>query len=163
MASVEGRYQERFLLGAFPQAVASGQVGQVKLWSSHQDRLSQGEQKHIGKTVRLEERSDGAYGAWQVLKTAKGDEALEIAREGELRGLSVGFIPAKGGTRRAADGVLERTVGHIDHVALTPTPTYAGAEVLVVRSPFRPLAAYQQEFARLRALGRLPLASGSSS
>ena len=83
----------------------------MKLWSSHQDRLSQGEQKHIGRTVSLEERADGLHGAWQVLHTAKGDEALEMAREGELRGLSVGFMPAKGGTRRAADGVLERVVG----------------------------------------------------
>jgi hypothetical protein len=83
----------------------------------------------------LQERSDGLYGEWRVMDTRAGDDALAMVREGEITGLSIGFKPnSGGGTRKTADGVLERVSGHLDHVALTSEPVYPDAGVLAVRS-----------------------------
>jgi HK97 family phage prohead protease len=152
VADVGGRYRERFLPGAFDRQIGSGQVGQVQLWASHQDRLSNGQAKPIGKTVRLEERSDGLHGEWWVANTSAGNDALELVHARMVTGLSVGFTAVKGGTRQAAGGVLERSVAHLDHVALTGTPIYPGAEVLAVRSAARPLATFALDVARMRAV-----------
>jgi hypothetical protein len=53
----------------------------------------------IGRTVELEDRADGAWGAWHVSRTRSGDEVLELARDGVPLGLSVGFLEVPGGSR----------------------------------------------------------------
>jgi len=127
-----GNYQERFVHGAFARQVASGQVGQVKIFESHHARLDGA--PPIGKTSELHERSDGLHGAWPLFNTTRASDALELVHSGEVTGLSVGFKATPGGSVRAADGAIERRSVHLDHVVLTHEPIYQGAGVLAVRS-----------------------------
>jgi phage head maturation protease len=78
-------------------------------------------------------------------------------RSGVVTGLSVGFRLLEGGSRRGADGVIERRRAHVDHVALTHSPAYAGAEVVALRGAGagelgggRPLATWRRTAERLR-------------
>jgi uncharacterized protein len=147
-ASVGGRYQERFVAGAFARQIASGNVGRVKLFESHHARLSGA--PPIGKAAVLVESADGLNGEWPLFQTSRAADALELVRSGEVTGLSVGFKPLPGGSTKAGDGVIERRQAHLDHVVLTHEPVYAGAGVVAVRS--RPVAAYRLELARMRQL-----------
>jgi uncharacterized protein len=89
----------------------------------------------IGRTVELEERSDAAWGAWHVSKTAVGDEVLELARDGVPLGLSIGFAEVAGGSRWSPDRQrVTRTRAVLDHVAVVRVPAYVGAGVVGVRS-----------------------------
>jgi HK97 family phage prohead protease len=89
----------------------------------------------IGVGTELEERSDAAWGAWRVSKTALGDEVLELARDGVPLGLSIGFMEVAGGSRWSPDRRrVVRTRALVDHVAVVRTPAYVGAGVVGVRS-----------------------------
>jgi HK97 family phage prohead protease len=88
----------------------------------------------IGVGVELEERSDAAWGAWKVSRTAAGDEVLELARDGVPLGLSIGFMEVAGGSRWSPDRRrVVRTRALVDHVAVVRTPAYVGAGVVGVR------------------------------
>jgi HK97 family phage prohead protease len=140
-----GNYTERFLPGAFSRQVGSGQIGSVKLYAGHKDRIDGSHP--AGKTLSLAERPDGLYGEWSLYDTTRGEDALKLVRAREVIGLSVGFSAKGGGSRRADDGVIERISAHLDHVALTHEPVYADAQVLAVRSR---LPGLQAERERLR-------------
>jgi phage head maturation protease len=63
-----------------------------------------------------------------------GDEVLELARDGVLLGLSVGFAEVPGGSRWSPDRQrVARTRALLDHVAVVRVPAYAGAGVVGVR------------------------------
>ena len=47
----------------------------------------------IGRATAGESRDDGAWGSFRVSRTAAGDEALELARDGVLADFSVSFRP----------------------------------------------------------------------
>lgn len=81
----------------------------------------------IGKTISLEETERGLVGAWQVSKTAAGDEALELARDGALNELSIGFRAAPGWSRRLPDGTVSRTRADLFEVSLVMEGAYAQA------------------------------------
>ena len=149
--------RERFMPGAFARQITAGQLGAVKLFSSHTSR--QAGEFAVGKTVELAERQDGAHGAWAIYETPRGDEALHLVRTGEVTGLSVGFKAVDGGTKRGPDGAYERHAVHLDHVVLTNQPAYTGAVVTGVRSRQsvggyrRDLEAARGILARVRADG----------
>ena len=143
-----GNYAERFIAGAFAKQIASGTVGRVKLYESHQARLSGA--PPIGKAAELHERADGLHGAFPMFSTSRADDALQLVNDGEVTGLSVGFRAVPGGSVRGRDGVIERRVVHLDHVVLTHEPAYAEAGVLAVRS-VQPASQYRDELAELRA------------
>jgi hypothetical protein len=147
-AEIGGGGRERFVMGAFARQISAGNVGAVKLHSSHSSRLS-GEFP-VGKTVHLSEQPDGLHGAWQIYDTARGDEALQLVRTGEVTGLSIGFKASPDGTRRGTDGAYERYAAHLDHVVLTGEPAYAGAQVTAIRSAGHPIGGYRTELIRAR-------------
>jgi HK97 family phage prohead protease len=143
-----GNFTERFLPGVFSRQLAASSPSHIKLYDSHDARLSG--HPHIGKTEVLQDRPDGLYGEWRVFDTPGGNAALTMVREGEITGLSVGFKPNPGaGSRKASDGAIERVSGHLDHVALTSEPVYPAAGVIAVRSV---LPRYQSERERFRLL-----------
>jgi HK97 family phage prohead protease len=112
-------------------ALAGTDPARVPLTATHpRDQ----QQLPIGVTVELEERTDAAWGAWRVSKTALGDEVLELARDGVPLGLSVGFLEVPGGSRWSPNRRrVVRTRAALDHVAVVRVPAYAGAGVVGVR------------------------------
>jgi HK97 family phage prohead protease len=142
--------RERFVMGAFARQIAGGNVGAVKMHSSHSSRLA-GEFP-VGKTVHLAEQQDGLHGAWRMYDTPRGEEALHMVKTGEITGLSIGFKAVDGGTRKGADGAFERLGAHLDHVVLTGEPAYAGAVVTAVRSQAHPIGGYRTDLLRARHL-----------
>ena len=87
----------------------------------------------IGRGVSAELDGDGALMRFRVSRTALGDEAYELARDGVLTDLSVNFAPVA--HRRTRDGVVERTRIDLGRVALVAgRGAYAGAQVTAVRA-----------------------------
>lgn len=119
---------ERFAPGAFRhQLSAANRVRFTRDHMSHGGTL-------IGKTLSLEERSDGLYGTWRVSATAAGDETLELLRDGVLTHLSIGFRTTPNGSRKEANGVTTRTKAHLFEVSVVMDGAYGdGATVSEVR------------------------------
>jgi HK97 family phage prohead protease len=143
-----GAFKERFLPGVFARQIAAAAPGHIKLYDSHDTRLAG--RAHIGKTEELRDQPDGLYGTWRIFDTPGGNAALTMFHEGEITGLSIGFKPNPGaGSRKTADGTVERIAGHLDHVALTSEPVYETAGVLAVRSQVLPRYTAERERFRL--------------
>jgi HK97 family phage prohead protease len=144
-----GRNRERFVPGVFSRQISQSPAEHVKFYDAHDARMRG--QLPIGKGVRMAEQPDGLYGEWHLFDTSKADDALKLIRAGEVTGLSIGFRSAPNGSRRMDDGIIERQVAHLDHIALTHEPAYADAAILAVRSIVH-LPEYDAERERLRAL-----------
>lgn len=89
-------------------------------------------ERTIGKALSYDTRdSRGLIANVHVSRTPLGDETLQLAADGVLKA-SVGMLvrtidqTIKDGRRRVHRAFL-------DHLALTPSPAYAGANVLAVR------------------------------
>ena len=70
----------------------------------------------------------------QMLKailSGRGDEVLELVRDGALDAFSVGFSPI---TSRSVDGVYVRQHAHLNETSIVTFGAYAGALVGGVRS-----------------------------
>lgn len=118
-----GSYQESFLRGVFEDN-ASASVHANHGWQTRGELP-------IGTVVRSENRDDGFYVECRIANTARGDEVLELARDGVLKYFSVGFLP---GTHETRDGVLVRTKATLREVSIVETPAYKGAVIESVRS-----------------------------
>jgi phage head maturation protease len=113
-------------------ALAGADPGRIPLTVRHP---VDAQQLPIGVGVELEERSDAAWGAWRVSRTAAGDEVLELARDNVPLGLSIGFMEVPGGSRWSPDRRrVTRTRALVDHAAIVRVPAFAGATVVGVRT-----------------------------
>ncbi|HKY15893.1 MAG TPA: HK97 family phage prohead protease [Microthrixaceae bacterium] len=79
----------------------------------------------------------GLVGTVKIRRNPEGDQALNDAADG-LLGASIGMAVAPG-DETITDGRRVITKAYLDHVALTATPAYVGAEVLEVRSAAPPV------------------------
>jgi len=117
--------REMFSRGAFADVYAAD----VVLRMSHQDPPA-------GRGLSIEDREDGAYMAFRVSRTQKGDEILTLASDGVTKGVSVGFETVPGGTEyRNVDGhrTAVYTRAFLREVSTTWMPAYAQAQVLAIR------------------------------
>ena len=94
--------------GAFAKSIKEGYpAGSIKVLWQHDAR------QPIGKPIEMREDSRGLWVKSKISRTAKGDEALELMRDGVINRLSVGFSIPNGkssfdqnGTRRIHEGKL---------------------------------------------------------
>jgi len=129
-------YEEMFAPGAFARDILAraGDFRGVKLLYQHNHR------EPIGRAVELRDDTAGVYGAFRIAATARGDEALELLRDGVIDAFSVGFRainPPLGEV--PADGPVIRTKAGIRETSLVTFPAYAGALVAGVRAIEPPL------------------------
>lgn len=124
-------YQEMFAPGAFTRDIQArnGDFRAVKFLYQHDHT------EPIGRAVELSEDAAGFYGAFRVAKTSRGDEALELLREGVLDSFSIGFRaidPAPGDPFDPRE-VVVRTKAALRETSLVTFPAYVGALVAGVR------------------------------
>ena len=124
-----GPYTEIFRKGSFAKTIRE-RADRIKLCVNH-DKLRR---LPIGKAVSLREDSSGLFGEFRVSRTAEGDEALTLIRDGVVDAFSVGFIPDK--EREVARGVIERTEVKLSEVSVCSFPAYEKALIAGVRSEF---------------------------
>ena len=123
-----GAYLERFAPSAFDKTIKErGQ--RIHLLEQHAtDRLP------IGRAVRWEKTRDGLIADFVLARTARGDEAYQLAVDGFVNGLSVGFVPVR--TRNDEHGgrsLRTRLEVKLDHVGLVRNPAYDEARLVSVR------------------------------
>lgn len=118
----DGNYRE-----TIPASAVRGLVpGNVRLESgAHNAPL-------VGIGREAEVRPEGLHMAFEVARTAAGDEALENARLGIYGDMSIGFRPIS--QRKLSGGVVERTAIDIRRVAILESGAYPGAVVTAVRA-----------------------------
>lgn len=89
----------------------------------------------IGRTTALRDDAAGLIGEWRVSKTPKGDETLELIKDGVLSQLSIGFRETANGTRRRGNGTVEYTKTNLAEVAVVLEGAYGeGAVATGVRT-----------------------------
>lgn len=122
-----GTYTEVFRRGAFAKTIRE-RGDRVKFLAQH-DRRS----LPLGRASLLREDATGLYGEFRVSKTAAGDEALELIRDGALDAFSIGFRPVK--DRWNGDrSHVERAEAGLDEVSAVAFPAYDGAAIAGVRA-----------------------------
>jgi len=120
-------YQEVIRRGAFRKAMKA--PNRVSLNREHRETLVD----EFGYGVEFDESGDGLVGTFRVYDGNIGDHALSILRSGAITGLSISAALHPQGTR-IVDGVVERRILILRHVALTSSPAYDGAEIMALRS-----------------------------
>jgi len=121
-----GPYREQFEPGAFSRSIGE-RSAKIRLFINHDSRT----RLPIGRATDLQERHDGLHGAFVVSRTAAGDEALTLVRDGVVDAFSVGFRPIR---ERSDAGIVKRTEAALREVSLVGMPAYAGALVGGIRS-----------------------------
>jgi HK97 family phage prohead protease len=87
----------------------------------------------VGSVLELDGANErGLRARVRIRRNPEGDQALDDAADG-LLGASIGFAAAPADMTETGD---RRRIhkAYLDHIALTATPAYAGAEILEVRS-----------------------------
>jgi HK97 family phage prohead protease len=125
--SDDGRrsYMEAFAPGSFARTIAE-RGDRVKFLALHATGTMP-----LGRATLLREDAAGLYAELRVSKTAAGDEALELIRDGALDGLSIGFTPVR--HRRDGDVTVRTEVG-LREISAVTFPAYDGARIAAVRS-----------------------------
>lgn len=119
-------YMEGFRKGSFARTIQH-RGDRVKLLSQHNSRSNP-----LGRATLLREDAAGLYGEFHVSRTAAGDEALELLRDGALDSFSVGFTPIQ--HERSSDKTVWRTEVGLREASLVTFPAYEGALIGGVRS-----------------------------
>ena len=125
-------YEEMFAPGAFARDIEArnGDYRGVKFLYQHQH------DEPIGRAVELRDDAAGLFGALRVAKTSKGDEVLELLREGVLDSFSIGFRPidpAPGDPLNINEPVVRVKAG-LRETSVVTFPAYAGALIAGVRA-----------------------------
>jgi HK97 family phage prohead protease len=139
-------FREVFVRGAFARTIVE-RGDRVKFLALHDavNRLP------LGRATVLREDDAGLYAEFKVSKTAEGDDALELIRDGTLDALSIGFVPVrhKWLTRNE---LLERLEVKLMEVSAVPFPAFEGAAIIGVRADGSRLHRMTGREARLRLL-----------
>jgi len=89
----------------------------------------------IGMAASWEKTADGLVADFRLARTARGDEARQLALDGMVTGLSVGFVPIRNRTEKVAGrNHVTRLEARLDHVGFVTQPAYKEAQVVSVRA-----------------------------
>jgi len=114
-------------LGAYTFAAGSIEIvdpTKIKLLSQHDMK------KPVGRMVSAETREDGIYATFKLSRSTGGNDALVMAQEGLVSGLSIGaeIISSK----PSRDGYTVVTAAKLKEVSLVTEAAFKSAEVLEI-------------------------------
>jgi HK97 family phage prohead protease len=136
---IGGKFRERIAPGAF---VGSLDKDVLALVDHDTSRILA---RTRSKTLRLEEDTRGLHFDLDLPATGAGNDILELARRGDLGGMSFGFRVPKGGETWEGDTRTLRSVDLIEVSVVSGFPAYEGTTVDVrarpLVAPFRLLLA----------------------
>ena len=175
----EGVYSEQFQEGAFKQTINRGALQRVKLYSKHRRN-----EDPLGRATMLREDTAGLVAELRVSKSSRGDEIIELIRDGALDQLSVGFRaintlwddighiaglrsePAMGAGAIRTEVALDEIsvvdfaaydvalIGGVRHTSDTPTDQVPGVEPVERTDEPAPQGASWEHITNMRALQR---------
>jgi hypothetical protein len=126
---------ERHAVDSFKRSTNGGAGHHAPLLLFHDNR-----QFPIGHAESWRHGADGMVGVWKLNGTDNAQQAAELAANGDLTGLSVGFQDAvTPDIEEDAAGKLwvTRMESRLLEVSVTPTPAFADAAVTMVRTATR--------------------------
>jgi HK97 family phage prohead protease len=127
----DGPYREVFRRGAFTHILNAARRVELR-YAHRQDGLP------YGFGLDLEEGPEFLLGRFRVAESSTGRHMLALVEEGQLVGVSIGFVPGQSRDTDDQRGPLvERLrVKRLSEVSLVPSETelYEGARVLAVRA-----------------------------
>lgn len=101
------------------------------------------QQMPIGHAESWKHADDGLDGLWRLNSSAAAQEAAQMADAGDLKGMSIGFMPIRSRWEFVDDWDPDEGPDHMDRVtrlesrlievSVTPTPAFSGAQVASVR------------------------------
>lgn len=132
--------------GAWSRTIAERGPNRIKFLAQHDHRALP-----LGRAVLLREDASGLYGEFRVSKTEKGDEILELIRDGALDALSVGFevIRDRWSNRMSHREIHE---GKLREVSAVTFGAYSDAVILGVRNQTRNVLSLEAAKLRLKTM-----------
>ena len=105
-------------------------VSKIKLFSQHDMK------KPIGKMTASETKADGIYATFKLSRSSAGTDALVMAQEGLVTGMSIGaeIISSK----PSRDGHTVVTAAKLKEVSLVTEPAFKSAQVLEIAAEEAP-------------------------
>lgn len=134
-----GWFAERHVLGEFTATITAHP--NLPLLLFHDSRSFP-----VGVADEWRDGTEGLGCVWRMDGSEEARRAAQLARDGMLTGLSIGFVPIRSDWKFCDDDEWDPAGGieHMDRVtrlesrllevSLTPTPAFAGAQVQLVRS-----------------------------
>jgi HK97 family phage prohead protease len=114
-------------LGAYTFAANSIEIAdpsKIKLLSQHDLK------KPIGRMTAAETRADGVYATFKLSRSSGGNDALIMAQEGLVTGLSIGAEILA--SKPSKDGHTVVSLAKIKEVSLVTVPAFASSEILEI-------------------------------
>jgi len=120
--------EESFAPGSF--GAVERRVGRARF----QVNLDHDPSRWVGRVLALRSRDPkGLRAELMIRRTPEGDQVLLDAADG-MYGASVGFAVGPEDQTWESRDRRRITKAFLDHIALTPTPAYQGADVIAVRA-----------------------------
>jgi HK97 family phage prohead protease len=119
-------FDEEFIRGSFARTIAE-RGDRVKFLEQHDST------KPLGRATELREDAAGLYAEFRVSKTQRGDEFLELFRDGAMDSLSIGFLPVLDDQRNGGKHIIRKEV-KLREVSAVTFPAYEGAVLSGLRS-----------------------------
>lgn len=143
---------EQFVRGAFTGVqgmTAEGGRDAFGLWNHDTGQVLA---RVAAKTLRLRESSEGLIYELDLPSTTLGRDVEELAKRGEIGGVSIGFRPDRFETRSTAAGptMTHTRVGWLRDVSLVAFPAYAGT-TMAMRHDQTPALSLRDQLIRARA------------
>jgi phage prohead protease, HK97 family len=137
-----GWFLEQHVAGSFERSTKGGSGKNAPLLLFHDNRSWP-----VGHAESWTHESDGMHGVWRLNATPEAQKAAQMASDGDLTGLSIGFQPIHSKWELVDDWDPEADADHMDRVSrlesrlievsITPTPAFQDAQVTLVRHQAR--------------------------